>query len=83
MARPEYVTCVLTGRSPLASPGSPRPENKTWSGRVPEVFECTFVNASHAVLNAQSKGRLLTCPDCAHQIAETLYGHMWDGAEDD
>ena len=63
--RPNYVHCALTG---FHDGDPPKPVRKTWCGRTPEVFEWTFTDASHAILNAMASGRAMLCSECSAQI---------------
>lgn len=66
--RPEYVTCALVGTY-IGDP--PQRERKTWCGRPLQAFDFYFVDATHALLNAQAKGRLLLYHECAEAIVAT------------
>jgi hypothetical protein len=66
--RPEYVTCALTGMYA---------GDETWCGRKTCGLGFTFVDASHAALNAKQGGRLLLCPECSAAIVAALTSGTW------
>lgn len=83
-SRPEYVTCVLTGRYdiPEGEPGGPRQERKTWCGREPAAFDVVFLNASHAALSARALGHTWHMRN--FQIEERLaaaFGGEWTACQ--
>jgi hypothetical protein len=61
--RPTWVTCVLTGY---------HLDKHTWCGRIPDAFEFTFVDSSHAILNNKNEGRLRMCPECREEIINII-----------
>lgn len=67
--RPDYVKCVLLG---TFDGDATKPVQQTWCGRRPYAFEFTFVDPSHALLNARRHDRLLVCPECSDALARTL-----------
>lgn len=69
--RPSWVHCVLIGESD----GELKPVRKTWCGRMPPHYEWTFLDASHAALNASHRGRLVCCLACRAAITSTLMKH--------
>lgn len=64
--RPEWVTCALTGKYT-----NDKPEQITWCGRK-IVAEFVFQDATHALLNALNKGRLVLCDQCGFAMQELL-----------
>lgn len=44
-------------------------ENMPWCGSSEKPF---FLDASHAALNGDHKGRLVACPECVKKIHEAL-----------
>jgi len=60
----EHVKCVLVGQA-----DHPR---RLWCGKEKGSFDWVFQDATHALLNAESGGRLLMCPDCAKAISAAL-----------
>lgn len=72
MNRPDYVKCALTGMFD----GPDKQIHDTWCGRT-NVYEFAFTDASHAILNARNRGRLLLCPECSKAIAKTLEEGTW------
>ena len=59
MARFEYVKCVGFGDD----------RKGAWCKGEEVPF---FVDASHAALNGDRKGRLVVCGDCRHEIIKAL-----------
>jgi len=87
-ARPDWVKCALTGRrvhvvpadNPSAKPVRTETlDQRTWCGRLAPEHEWTFMDASHAALNAVNGGRLVVCPECAVAIARALWTLLPDG----
>jgi hypothetical protein len=76
LVKPSYVHCALTG---MFVEGTDKRIYETWCGRR-VGGEFTFMDASHAALNAHHGGYLLLCPKCSTAITKALAKGTWDGA---
>jgi len=70
--RPDYVACVRTGRWTAPEDVGGQPTRQSWCGRMTDLAEFVFLDATHALLNARNEGRLLICPECSKAMAEVL-----------
>jgi hypothetical protein len=76
LVKPSYVHCALTG---MYVEGTETRIYESWCGRQ-VGGEFTFMDASHAALNARHGGYLLLCPKCSTAIKEALAKGAWDGS---